>query len=167
MVAYCNHFISDLEGQIRKGEGEDWMVEAIRIETAIVAQLLKTENAGSAPVRAANFNEDYIGELIKQRVMLTHDIADLEQLCSNNHQRMVEVHYADKLAKRKEELDWTLSALREAKQRHKLHLQQRLATVDGELSSGLVELAEEQELRHLRTDLVRKIEIIDTELKQL
>lgn len=163
MIRYCEAFIADIQKQIAKGEGEPWMSEAIRIESAIVAHLRKTPE----PVRAEAFNEDYVGELIKQRVLLEREVNELTARCELTAPRMVEQHFIDKLTKRKEELTWTLATLRETKQRHKLHLQQRLAGVQSELDSGLVELADEQELRHLQQQLVRKIEIIDTELKTI
>lgn len=166
MVAYCHKFIADLQSQIEKGEGEDWMVDCIKMETAIVAQLLKTEKA-EAPVRPITFNEDYIGELIKQRVILTQEVTDLETLCDNRGPRLVEQHYEDKLHKRKEELAWTLAALRSAKKNHLQFLQHRAESLRAELNSGLVELAEEQELRHLLYDVDKKILSIETELKSI
>jgi hypothetical protein len=165
MIAYCKKFVADLESE---PDNEAWMSEAVQIEKAIIQVLesvgSKQEAVGSTP---SVFNEDFIGQLIRQRVALNQQVNELTLLVEGSSNPENIAGYREQLQKRKDELSWTMQGLREAKQRHKLHLQQRLAAVQADIDSTLTELADEMDLRHLHEDLVKKIETIDNELKAL
>jgi len=165
MIAYCKKFVADLESD---PENEAWMSEAVQFEKAII-QVLEglLETSNQKPATSNQFDEDFIGQLIRQRVSLNQQVNELTLLVEGSSNPENIAGYREQLQKSKDELSWTMQGLREAKQRHKLHLQQRLAAVQAEIDSALTELADEMDLRHLHEDLVKKIETIDNELKAL
>lgn len=165
MIDYCKKFVAGLESD---PDQEAWMSETVQMEKAII-QVLEglLETRSQQPATSNQFDEDFIGQLIRQRVALNQQVNELTLLVEGSRNPEYIAQYNNELNKRKEELLWTLQSLREAKQRHKLHLQQRLAAVQAEAESPGTELVDEVELKHLAEDLVKKIETIDNELKAL
>ena len=171
MIAYSNKYTEDLKKLIAEGDSEPWMHEGIRITNAIVHVL---ESVDKLPIwfdsredEKKQFNEDLIGQLIRQRLTITHQIDELTHRVEGARHPESIAGYVEELEKCKEALAWTLQSLREAKLRHKLHLQQRLAAVLAEAESPGTELVDEVDLKHLAEDITKKIEVLDNELKTI
>lgn len=166
MIAYLQKTVDELNKCLAEGKSEEWMKDAILMETAIITELNKSQF--STDVTRINtpiaFNEDAIGNNIKVKVKLLHEIEVLKERLQGSQQP--DVNYATLLHEKQEELKWTNETLRDLKQKHKLHLQQRLATIDREIEESF-DAFHIDEMNSIRRQMLTKIEAIDAELKTL
>lgn len=176
MIAYLQRTSDEWSQLMAKGEGEEWMIDATAVEQAIIktlnavyhsaegAPLLPKWAIDGTPIQLSNFNEDAIGNNIKVKVKLLHEIDVLKERLQGSQNP--DGNYATLLHEKQEELKWTNETLRDLKSQHKLHLQHRLATLDREIEQSFDAFSID-ELNGIRREIVRKIEMIDAELKTL
>jgi hypothetical protein len=168
MIMYCEKYIHDLQ---HEPEIEPWMENAIEMETAIV-EVLKSVNIQQSTVDSGQstvkqFNEDYIGQLIRQRITLDQQVLELSLMVEGANQPENIAGYRETLRKRQEELAWTKEGLRAAKRQHLAFLEQRLARVYEQLKDSKTELIEMEDLNGFAKQLTLKIELLKRELETL
>ena len=176
MIAYLQRTVDEWNQLIAKGEGDKWMIDATAIEQAIINTLKAVKhNAEGVPllpkweidstaIQLNTFNEDAIGNNIKVKVKLLHEIDLLKERLQGSQNP--DANYATLLHEKQEELKWTNQTLRELKSQHKLQLQHRLATIDREIEQSFDAFSID-EMNGIRREIVRKIEMLDAELKTL
>lgn len=163
-IDYLQRTVNERTTHIANGDGEQWMHECIAIEQAIINVLKAVKPMDGLPLNPTTFNEDAIGNNIKVKVKLLHEIEILKERIQGSQNP--DVNYATLLHEKQEELKWTNETLRDLKSKHKLHLQHRLATLDREIEQSFDAFSID-EMNVIRREIVRKIEMLDAELKTL
>jgi hypothetical protein len=166
MIAYLQRTVDEWTKCLADGEGEEWMTDAIGIETAIINVLKAVKYTEGLPLPApvTSFNEDAIGNNVKVKVKLLHEIEILKERIQGSQNP--DGNYATLLREKEDALKWTNQTLRDLKNQHKLQLQHRLATLDREIEASF-NAFDIDEMNSVRKGLVKKIEMIDAEIKTL
>ena len=171
-IDYLQKTVMFYASSIRKNGGEKWMVDAMEIEQAIINTLKNHQMVAanlphlvpSTPAKPVEFNEDAIGSNIKIKVKLLHEIDMLKERLQGSQNP--DNNYATLLHEKEEALKWTNQTLRDLKQRQVEHLQQRITVLDREIEQSF-DAFRIDEMNEVRRDMVRKIELIQAELKTL
>lgn len=171
-IDYLQRTVDEFSKTLAQDNGPEWMKECVEIEKSIINTLKNHQMVAanlphlvpSTPAKPVEFNEDAIGSNIKIKVKLLHEIDMLKERLQGSQNP--DNNYATLLHEKEEALKWTNQTLRDLKQRQVEHLQQRITVLDREIEQSF-DAFRIDEMNEVRRDMVRKIELIQAELKTL
>lgn len=162
MIAYLEKSIATLKDDVQPLE--QWVTDAIEIETSIIEVLRSQLPAVQSLTEDTLFNEDQIGVAITKRLPVLERVMYLRSMVNNSAHPENIAGYRAELAEKENELKWHNTMLLELKLQHKRILQNKLRAHDAGLESYLPEPVK-TELRELRNLTVKKIAQIEEEIK--